>query len=121
MTDKPDRQTQAVVEDALNRARNRNYTDEHIAGYLASPQYTGWTTFVAIIEQLQREKQAAIAASDAKYVPMLVEALQEILCCHDGNQPEALNMPDLQYARWTIAAIHRLARAALSQLPEDLR
>jgi hypothetical protein len=44
---------------------------------------------------------------------VLREALEEILCCHDGNQPDALNMPDLEYARRIISTIHRIASAAL--------
>lgn len=44
----------------------------------------------------------------------LRDALEQILCCHDGNQPDALNnMPDLEYARRTISTIHQIARAAL--------
>lgn len=43
----------------------------------------------------------------------LREAMEEILCQHDGNQSPAMNMPDLDYARFVIRQIHNTARAAL--------
>lgn len=43
------------------------------------------------------------------------QALENILAMHDGNQPAALSMPDLEYARRTIRNIHREARAALGR------
>jgi hypothetical protein len=45
----------------------------------------------------------------------LVEALEEIQCRHDGNQPPALNMPELDYARRVIREIHRIAQDALAK------
>jgi hypothetical protein len=41
-------------------------------------------------------------------------ALQNILEARDDNQPAALNMPDLEYARSIIKIIHREARRALA-------
>lgn len=43
----------------------------------------------------------------------LVKALEDILTMHDRNQPAALNMPDLDYARRTIMSIHIRAKDAL--------
>jgi hypothetical protein len=37
-------------------------------------------------------------------------ALRNILAMHDGNQPAALNLPDLEYARRVIRNIHAEAR-----------
>lgn len=45
----------------------------------------------------------------------LLDSLEEILCCHDGNQPPALNMPDLDYARRVIWEMHTIANKALTQ------
>lgn len=46
----------------------------------------------------------------------LVEALKDILMMHDGNQPAALNMPELDYARRTIDTIHARVRQAIADL-----
>lgn len=50
-----------------------------------------------------------------KTVRALRSALETILMIHDGNQPPALNMPDLDYARRTIRDIHFRARDALER------
>lgn len=42
------------------------------------------------------------------------EALEEIAATHDGNQPAALNMPELDYARHTIRQMNQVARKALA-------
>lgn len=62
--------------------------------------------------------QAAIAASDAKYVPMLVEALKIAdLAFRNGSVgPNA----EKEKAR-VLRAAHKKILRALSQLPEDLR
>lgn len=46
-----------ISKEALERARKRKYTNDNIGAYLAEPQFAGWTTFVAIIEQLQAKAQ----------------------------------------------------------------
>jgi hypothetical protein len=49
-----------------------------------------------------------------KRIEALEAALRNILEARDDNQPAALNMPDLQYARAIIRIIHRHARDVLA-------
>lgn len=87
MSDKPDRQAQAVAE-AIFRVESGDK-----ATWFGQPEYAKELYF--------EQAKAAIAASDAKYVPMLVEALK------------AFQRGD--------ARIQNIVAEALSQLPEDLR
>lgn len=54
-------------------------------------------------------------AAGADEIERLTGVLETILMMHDGNQPAALGMPDLEYARRTIRNIHLEAHAALSR------
>lgn len=87
MSDKPDRQAQAVAE-AIFRVESGDK-----ATWFGQPEYAKELYF--------EQAKAAIAASDAKYVPVLVGALRKIA----GDTSRAMT----------------IAREALSQLPEDLR
>jgi hypothetical protein len=76
---------------------------------------------LAIVDPMPTEEDSELSGrANAAFIiracnshQALVDALEEILCTHDGNQPDALMMPDLAYARRTIGNIHRVARAAL--------
>lgn len=68
-------------------------------------------TFPNKSEQTLREEQ--LTYGGACELKRLREALQNILEARDDNQPAALNMPDLEYARSIIKIIHRTARGAL--------
>lgn len=89
-----DRQTQAVAEAYTDYCVKRTCCPE--------PENTHKEMFDA-------GWKAAIAASDAKYVPMLVEALRYALWQHHGGGSPENN-------HWACVLAN-----TLSQLPEDLR
>lgn len=95
MSDKPDRQTQAVAE-AIFRVESGDK-----ATWFGQPEYAKELYF--------EQAEAAITASDAKYVPMLVEALKEIM--EFGKKDVSMRG---EHYTWIVDK-------ALSQLPEDLR
>lgn len=90
--------------------RQTNAVDEAIK---SSFKHNHWVT----VEDCEAAAQAAIAASDARFVPELVEALQEI-----ADQECKYGADDKPYSE-VDAAIHEckeIAKEALSKLPEDL-
>lgn len=61
--------------------------------------------------RLNEAAQAAIDASDAKYVPILVQCLRDLLCHPDGGT----------YRMSCDNGIVQQVRLLLNKLPEDLR
>lgn len=100
-----DRQTKAVAE-AINQDIKRQFDGHPIPGVPDDP--TSWAATGGVLN-LTEVAQAAIAASDAKLVPMLVEALLYALDSHEGRLTPMHN-------HWSAKA-----REALQQLPEEYR
>lgn len=102
MSDKPDRQTQAVAEAYLEYCLERTIR--------AKPQNP-------YKEMFEAGWKAAIAASDAKYVPMLVEALK--FYAEIDNEIEKMRLGFA--AKQNTKCEASVAGKTLAQLPEDLR
>jgi hypothetical protein len=60
------------------------------------------------------EREAQVVEREREAAKGLAEALDNILYMHDGNQSPAMNMPDVDYARFIIRKIHNESRAALA-------
>ena len=73
-----------------------------------------WQSISKEIAKYRAEREAQVRAEEREKVAGLVEALDNILCMHDGNQSPAMNMPDINYARFVIQQIHNESRDALA-------
>jgi hypothetical protein len=82
---------------------------EQVNGFLAIARDFGDGVTSVPTAYVARPEDAQLYAA----APTMAKALEQILCCHDGNQPIGLQMGDLDYARSTIREIHRIARAAI--------
>lgn len=77
-----------------------------------------WHTKEEVIINWNTRAPSKQLATTQQKLATAVEALESILCMHDGNQSPAMNMPDLGYARKVIRDIHREANAALTSIKE---
>lgn len=68
------------------------YSDDRIDAYLAQPQFAGYTSFVAIIEQLRAERDEARQAALSQQRMSEDEFLLAISEVHSGNAEEARAM-----------------------------
>ena len=101
------------------------YNDEDRDKYRAT--YAENKKQAEIIEGLHGTIKSQKQTADAMIKKLVkqeevVEAMREFLeclpCHHDGNQPMALDISDLDYARRVIRTIHREGRKALKAANE---
>lgn len=150
MTDKPDRQTQAVAEageslveadEELLAGWNKYYSisqqgnmpAHNEAKYAVRNQWRHILAMANVLYEENKRLKTAIATSDAQYVPMLVEALEiarKHLSYTCGNinhvgyrEKDGVRFPYHVLKVWHagVYAAHQQVENILSQLPEDLR